>query len=392
MSKPSSKNAKGGGTIRQRSDGRWEARYTVGRDPGTGKQIQRSVYGQTQAEVRKKLSRISTEIDDGIYKDPSKITVGEWLDIWLSEYMGSVKPNTVATYITKVNNHLKPAFGAVRLTALSAPAIQKLCNDMQKGEKGGRKYSPKSIKDLHGVLHKALQQAVEIGYLRFNPSDNCKLPRVKRRDIRPFENDEMSAFLQRIQGDKYELLYIVALFTGIRKSELIGLTWDCVDFMRGSITIKQQLQLSPDGFYYFTTPKNDKSRTISVAPTVIDALKKQMRKQIEERTAADALWQQGEFQNIVFTNEFGGHMKPKTLHKRFKAIVTEMGLPDMRFHDLRHTYAVMSIQAGDDIKTVKENMGHYSAAFTLDVYGHVTEQMRKDSASRMEQFIQRVIS
>ena len=200
----------------------------------------------------------------------------------------------------------------------------------------------------------------------------------------------MSEFLQRIQGDKYELLYIVALFTGMRKSELIGLTWDCVDFMRGSITVKQQLQLSPDGSYYFTTPKNDKSRIINVAPTVIDALGKQLRKQIEERTTADELWQQGEFQNIVFTNEFGGHMKPKTLHKRFKAIVTEMGLPDMRFHDLRHTYAVMSIQAGDDIKTVQENMGHYSAAFTL--YGHVTEQMRKDSASRMEQFIQRVIS
>ena len=134
------------------------SRYTVGRrDPGTGKQIQRSVYGRTQAEVRKKLSQISTEIDNGVYKDPSKITVGEWLDIWLEEYIGNVKPNTVITYTIKVNNHLKPAFGAVKLNSLSAPAIQKLYNDMQKGRRGGRAYSAKAIKDLHGVLHKALQ-------------------------------------------------------------------------------------------------------------------------------------------------------------------------------------------------------------------------------------------
>lgn len=392
MSKSNNKNAKGGGTIRQRPDGRWEARYTVGRDPGTGKQIQHSVYGRTQAEVRKKLSQISTEIDNGVYKDPLKITVGEWLDIWLEEYISNVKPNTVITYTIKVNNHLKPAFGAVKLNSLSAPAIQKLYNDMQKGRRGGRAYSAKAIKDLHGVLHKALQQAVQIGYLRFNPSDSCTLPRVGRRDIKPFENDKMAEFLRRIQGDKYELLYIVALFTGMRKSELMGLTWDSVDFTHGSITVKQQLQLSPDGSYYFTTPKNDKPRTIHAAPTVMDALRRQYCKQLEERAAAGELWQPGAFQNIVFTNAFGGHMKPKTIHKRFKAIVTEMGLPDMRFHDLRHTYAVMSIQAGDDIKTVQENMGHHTAAFTLDVYGHVTEQMRQDSASRMEQLIQRIIS
>ncbi len=148
--KLNNKNAKGGGTIRQRPDGRWEARYTVGRDPGTGKQIQRSVYGQTQAEVRKKLSQISTEIDNGVYKDPSKITVGEWLDIWLAEYNSNVKPFTINAYEKNIRIHIKPYIGAVKLAALTVPQVQRLYNGLSKGTDGHKALSPKSVKDVHG--------------------------------------------------------------------------------------------------------------------------------------------------------------------------------------------------------------------------------------------------
>lgn len=151
---PRKRAPKGNGCARQRPDGRWEARYTVGRDPGTGKQVQHSVYADTEAEVMKKLRKITAAIDEGTYTEPSRMTVGQWLDLWKDEYIGDVKLTTAISYEQQIKNHLKPAFGAVKLAALSAPAIQKLYNGLQRGE---APLSPKSIKNIHGVLHRALE-------------------------------------------------------------------------------------------------------------------------------------------------------------------------------------------------------------------------------------------
>lgn len=173
---PSSKKkaAAGAGSIRKKTvtcNGKqytyWEARLTVGFDPGTGKQIQRSITGKTPKEVRQKLNQLATEVDEGTYTEPVKMTVGEWLDIWLDEYLGPVKPRTVQQYHMAVWVHLKPAFGAVKLNALKTADIQRLYTKLQRRE---RPLSAKSIKNLHGVLHKVLQQALELGYIRSNPS------------------------------------------------------------------------------------------------------------------------------------------------------------------------------------------------------------------------------
>jgi len=159
------RNAQGAGTIRQRPDGRWEARYTVGRDPGTGRQMQKSVYGDTQKEVRQKLTQVTTDIDRGMYMEPSKLTVGDWLDIWLEEYTGNIKEHTRTTYETQVRVHIKPALGAVKLSVLTAPAIQRFYNSLIKdnGDKSG--LSAKSVKNINGVFHRALDQAVMLAYL-----------------------------------------------------------------------------------------------------------------------------------------------------------------------------------------------------------------------------------
>ena len=155
--------AQGAGTIRQRKDGRWEARYTVGRDPGTGKQVQRSVYGATQQEVRKKLAQLTAALDVGTYKEPCKMTVGQWLDIWAAGYLGGVKPSTAFLYGEQIRLHIKPALGSVKLEALNAHTIQEFYNSLGAEREGKRSLSPKSIKNIHGVLHKALQQAVKLG-------------------------------------------------------------------------------------------------------------------------------------------------------------------------------------------------------------------------------------
>lgn len=393
----SNRSAQGAGNIRKKTVTRngqeytyWEARITVGRDPGTGKQVRRSFSGKTQKEVREKMQAAAVAINDGTYKDPSKMTVGEWLDIWETEYLGDVKPFTVASYKGQIRNHIKPALGAVKLETLAPHTIQSFYNGLgkPKGDKPG--LSAKSIKNVHCVLHKSMQQAVENQYIRFNPADVCKLPRVERRELHPLDERQIPLFLDAIKGHKFEALYTVTLFTGMREGEALGLRWSCVDFNAGTITIDKQLQQEKkkNGQYVFASLKNGKSRVITPAPWVMDYLKAHRAKQAEARLKVGPLWEDSD---LVFTDGIGHHLVISTVYKNFKEIVASIGCPGVRFHDLRHSYAVASIRAGDDIKTVQGNLGHATAAFTLDVYGHVTEQMKQASADRMEGFIKDVL-
>lgn len=413
------KGASGAGTIRKKTVTRkgkeytyWEARCTVGFDPGTGKQIQRSITGKTQKEVAQKLRQLTSDIDSGKYFKPCRMTLGEWLDIWQRDYLNSVKPFTVLTYSQQIKNHIKPALGAIKLEALNAHTIQNFYNTLVKegmlvpkhGDDGkairinGKivyektaPLSPKTIKNIHGVLHKALQQAVRLGYIRFNPADACELPRVERKEIKPLDSDEISAFLKAVHGNRFETILLVTLFTGMRRGEVCGLTWDCVDLDKGTILVNKQLQNVPGhpGEYRLISTKNGKGRTIVPAPTVIELLRKHRTQQNLDRLRAGSAWNDNGF---VFCNEIGERISPHTVYDNYKKIVASIGLPEARLHDLRHSYAVAALQAGDDIKTVQGNLGHHTASFTLDVYGHVTEQMKQASAARMEAFIKSVSS
>ena len=382
--KSNTKNAKGSGTIRKRSDGRWEARYTTGIDPKTGKQTQKSVYGKTQKEVRQKLTEVTAEIDSGTYLEQTKDTVGEWLDTWLKTYaLYSVKSYTYDAYERSCNIHIKPALGRIRLSALTAPQIQQFYNSLITE----KELSPKTVKNIHGVLHRALGQAVEVGYLRINPSDACKLPRVERAEIKPLDEAQTAAFLNAIHGQPFERLFIVDLLTGLRQGELLGLRWKDVDFDAGTVTVAQQLLKSKEkgGAYFFGSLKNDKTRLLTPAPSVMKALREQRRVQTEWRLKAGEFWEDS---GLVFTDELGHHLSHVTVRKHFKKAVESIGIPEARFHDLRHSFAVNSLQAGDNPKTVQENLGHATAAFTLDVYAHATERMKRDSANRMEALFQ----
>lgn len=385
------KAAKGMGTIRKKVVKRggkeyvyFEARYTAGYDPGTGRQIQRSITGKTQKEVSRKLKEATAAIDSGTYTSPSKMTVGQWLDIWTAEYLGGVKPRTVDNYKGVVRSRIKPGLGAMKLDSLTPHGIQSYYNGLSK-----EGLAPKTVKNIHGILHKALQQAVSNGYIRTNPADSCILPRAVRKDLKPLDEDMITAFLKAIQGHQFGDLFTVTLFTGMREGEALGLLWECVDLDKGTITIDKQLQLirGSRGQYQMVPTKNSKSRTISIAPYVAATLRRVRHKQLENRLRYGECWEDSGF---VFTDELGHHLSASSVYKAFKRVVEQIGSPETRFHDLRHSYAVASIKSGDDIKTVQENLGHATAAFTLDVYGHVTEQMKKESAARMEQFIKAV--
>ena len=396
------KRANGEGNLRKRSNGTWEARITVGVDPATGKLISKSVYARTQKEVRAKVKALQAKLEGhdnptaaltqsaAVEPEPEtekEMTVGEWLDTWLETYVKySVKPYTMDAYQRNCDNYIKPMLGKIRLAALNAPQIQRFYNSLLTE----KKLSPKTVRNIHGVFHKALEQAVKLGMIRSNPTNLCDLPKVRRKEIHPMEQEEITAFLKAIEGCKYELVYRVTLFTGMRQGEILGLTWDCVDFQHNALYVNKQLQKAKKvgGQYVLVPTKSGRSRMITVAPSVMDLLKKQKSQQAQMRLLAGQDWKNP--WDLVFTNEFGGNLSHFTVYKTFKEIVRSMGLGQERFHDLRHSYAVVSIESGDDIKTVQANLGHATASFTLDVYGHVSQKMRQQSADRMEQFIQKI--
>lgn len=385
------KNAKGGGTIRKKTVTRsgksytyWEARITTGRDPGTGKQLQRSITGKTQKEVREKMQAAAVAVNEGTYTAPTKLTVGQWADIWQRDYLGGVKPCTVRTYQGAVKNHIKPALGAVRLSELHPYMVQGFVNGLEG-------LSPASVRLAYRVLHMVLEKAVELEYISRNPAARCELPRLEQKEIHPLDDQQVAALLSAAKGGDLEHLVRVALFTGLRLSELLGLTWDCVDFDHGTLAVVKQLARAEHRTAGpFISPKSGKGRTITAAPSALRSLRAQRAKQSEMQLRAGPLWEDAH--GFVFTTELGGPLEQWTVEVKFRRLVDAAGLEGVRFHDLRHTYAVNAIRAGDDIKTIQGNLGHATAAFTLDRYGHFTERMKQDSAARMESFIKGVLN
>ena len=397
MSK-SSRAANGAGYIRKRSDGRWEGQSTIGYDDKTGKRIRKSVYGKSQKEVRQKISKVSTELDEGIYLEPSKLSLSDWLDIWLKEYTFDKKYSTVKGYKAQIKKHIRPGLGKYNLSQINPMLLQRFFNNLSLPDDEGNVLSPKSIKNVHIILSGILQQAVENEMIAKNPCKKVKLPKVFKKNIVPLTDDQVKEFLKIVSTDEiYGTLLKVIVFTGLRLGEAMGLTWDCVDFEKGALNINKQLQRRPqkDGGSTLTSVKNGKPRILRPAPFVMDLLKVRYTEQLMQKSRAGEAWigwnnEEEHKKSLVFTNLDGGYITPKRVYLHFKSAAKEIGAPNARVHDLRHTYAVLSLQNGDDVKTVQENLGHASAAFTLDVYGHVSDKMKQDSAARMEEYIRRL--
>ena len=255
--------------------------------------------------------------------------------------------------------------------------------------------SAKTVKNIHGILSKALSIAVDVGYIKNNPAERVTLPRVEKTQIVPLTDQQVKAFMAACTGHDFERVFKLILFTGLREGEALGLTWDCVDFDAGTLKITKQLQKRPerDGGYTFAPLKNDKARTITAAPFVMQLLREHYRAQTAQRLQAGEVWQGWQSAKeretgLVFTRDNGRNLDVTMVYKAYKKLAEQTGAPDSRVHDLRHTYAVLSLQNGDPIKTAQDNLGHTTAAFTLDVYGHVSEKMKEDSAARMQAYIE----
>ncbi len=405
------RGANGSGSIREititkngKTYRHWQGRYTLGYDPVTGKQKVGSISGKTQAEVAKKLREITAQIDLKTYTAPSKMTVEEWSTIWLRDYQVDVRPSTAFNYRRALERYIIPALGSMKLDKLTTSAIQSVYNELLNPKNGDQKpLKPKSVRDVHGVFHKMLEQAVLERRICFNPAKACKLPQAKPPDIKPLNEDQVMALLHAIEGHVHEYYYRIALFTGLRESELLGLTWDCIDFKTGVLTVKQQLRKSQEkgGSYYMSPTKNGKPRSITLPQSVVSYFQQQKAHLGALEENAGSLWikevtlysqnDKGNRQyDLVFRNEIGDRLSYRTVYDCFKRIVKSLGFGETRIHDLRHTYAMIALESGDDVKTLQENLGHATPGFTLEKYGHSSERMKKTSAEHMENFIRSI--
>ena len=400
------RNAKGAGTIREVTkikNGKkytwWEGQVTIGTDPGSGKQKRKTFTGKSQKEVLKKMQAVSNSVNEGTYFEPAKITVKEWFEVWLSEYMAAVKPLTVQQYRSMSETHIYPALGSVKLCKLTAPQLQKFFNQLAiDGKKQRRKnpqtgkmeimgtgqpLSPKSVRNIYDIMSKSFNTAIQQGMMKESVLQRVTIPKVIHEEVKPLTEEQQKAFFKAIQGHDFRTLYILAIFTGLREGEIIGLTWDCIDLQKGMLKVYRQLQRTPGKWseWRFVPLKNSKTRAIKLSPYVVDLLDqlKQKQKVIKLPTEEAA--------DFVFTNELGQPLNNATVYENFKKIAAQIGIPEARFHDLRHTFAVNCLQCGDNPKTVQEALGHATAAFTLNVYGHVSERMMEEHASRQQEYI-----
>ena len=383
---PKGRASNGSGSITKKSETCYELRWSV-----DGKR--KSKCFRTFTEADKARREITAAVDAGIYIEPQKMRLAEWLEIWLQEYCGHISHGTLILYRGYVNNHIVPALGHLPISKITPHIVQHFINTVKyKGKKAGQTLSYKTRKNIHGCLSAAFEKAVEIKYIRENPATGCSIPRNTDQEtsseINPFAREELEAFLVAIKGSVYEEIYTLALNTGMRLSEILGLRWSRFDKDKARIKIDCQLAMvrSKGEKRVLAPTKNKKTRSFKVAPSVVTLLGQVKKKQSEKRLSVGKSWQY-EIDDLVFTDDLGRTIPHASVEHEFACLCDTAGIVGHRFHDLRHTFATLALQNHADVKTLSQALGHYSVAFTLDVYGHVSDEMADNFAALMESVI-----
>jgi len=365
----------GEGTITRRKDGRWEAKYTVYTAEGPKR---RALYGKTRKVAADKLARALADRTSGHTFDTENMTVGEYLDRWLNDSdKGSVRTSTYERHEQIVRLHLKPALGRLKLSKLTPAHVQGLYRD--KLDSG---LSPATVQKIHTVLHKALTQALKWNMIPRNAADVVKAPRPVPEEMHPLSPDEARNLIEAARGDKLEAPYILAVHTGMRQGELLGLKWEDVDLNEGVIHIRRTVVRS-GGRISLGEPKTKGSRRpVHLTGAAVEALKAHLERQLEDIERLGDLYRD---HGLVFTSEVGTLINPSNLRRRSCApLLQRAGLPRIRFHDLRHTCAKLLLSRNVHPKYVQELLGHATVAITLDTYSHVIRGMGDHTARAME--------
>jgi integrase len=372
------------GHIRARGPGAWELKYDVGVNPATGARITKykTIRG-AKRDAQRELRTILTSVDGGVYADPGKMTVGQWLAQWLDEAQHNVARKTHQRYKEIVDLHLVPALGSILLGKLQPVHIQAYYTEaLASGRRDGSGgLSPQTVVHHDRVLNVALKRARALRLIPNNPVEDASRPKVERHEIEALEPAESAALLSAARATRMFPIIFLALATGLRRGEVLGLRWSDVDLDRRTLTVAQSLEQTKIGLR-FKTPKTKRSRrTIALSPSLVDELKTHRAKQAAERLA---LGMGRDPSALVFARIDGDPIQPDSVTKMFARIAERAKIRKISFHGLRHTHATDLLRAGVHPKIASERLGHASIAITMDTYSHAIPGLQEDAAQRID--------
>jgi len=370
------------GHITQRSKGTYSLKISIGKDPATGKyKSQWFTVKGSKRDAEKRLSELLHQIDTGAYMKPGKTTVADYLQRWLRDYAKpNLSPRGYERYESIARVHLVPAIGSIQLTQLRPNHLQKHYSTMI--EAG---LSPRSVRYHHIVLHKALATALKWGLISHNVADGVDVPRSRHPDMQTWDEAEVNQFLEATKGTQYHVLFYTALFTGMRRSELLALRWQDIDFIYSQIYVNRSLHQLKDGSYVFTAPKSEKSRrTIALPPSAFLVFQEYRKEKETERLLLNMPLRDTD---LVFS-VLGKPLRPNTVSRAWSMLAARAGVKVIRLHDARHTHASLMLKQGIHPKVVQERLGHSTISITLDTYSHVAPGLQEAAAKRFDDALQ----
>ncbi len=368
----SRKRGQGEGSIFRRKNGLWVAQMTI-----QGKHLTK--YSKSQSECREWLRKVRAQVEDGLTFSGAQVILSAFLNEWLVLNSTSVRPKTSDQYKQIVNQHIIPDLGKIKLKDLNPRHIQALYS--KKLESGT---SARSVILIHAVLRRALNHALRLGMIGRNPALAVIRPKSRRKEMKTLSDSQVRTFLSYAEGDRFEVLFWLAVTTGLRQGELLGLKWSDVDWTNRRLRIQRQVQRLSGGLE-FSEPKTAAGRrVIALGVSTIEKLRMHQLLQSEERKAAIEYWKEND---MIFPSSKGTPMDPSNLYHNFKRLLIEAGLPDIRFHDLRHTAATLMLQQGIHPKVVQERLGHSDISMTLNTYSHVLPVMQDEAAEKLDELL-----
>ena len=375
----SKKRKQGEGTLRKRADGRWEARVVIGYDE-KGLPITKCVTAMEKAKCLEKLEQLKEKCGVQLTgKVKPEMAFGYWMDFWYQQYEKQrIRPTTQAHYENLIYNHVITDIGKIPLNKLTQNDLQQFYTRLKNGgrqvrtELYGKGLSDRMVRGCHAMCRKALEKAVKDGIIRTNPAIGCKLPPKKAKEIQVMTREEMQRFIAQAKADGYFELFLLELCTGMRRGEIVALQWDDLNMQTGELHICRQAT-TVKGKIHISAPKTKSSIRTVIIPTDIIKILAEYKKRINSR------W--------IFPSPVKEDTPyhPSAIRKVLDRTLKRAECKHVRFHDLRHTFATNALANGMDIKTLSAIIGHISAETTLNIYTHITDNMQRSAANKIEQ-------
>ncbi len=356
----------------------WVAMLDLGYE--NGKRKRQAIYGRDKAEVQAKLDEAKHNRRGGLSLAGPKLTTAQWLERWLKDVAKpNVRPSTFRRYKDLTEKHITPTLGRIPLARLAPADVRQLLNEKLAGG-----LSPRSVHHIRAVLRTALHHAERDGLIQRNAASLAESPHVERQEMQSFSPEQARTFQQAIKTDPEEALYLLTLDAGLRQGEVLGLRWEDVELDAGKIHINRALQ-RVEGKLVLVEPKSRSSRReVKLSTIAAQALREHRARQTRERLRLGERWID---HGLVFTSEHGLPLDGNTLTKRFQAMLKRIGLPRMRFHDLRHSSASLLLSQGIPARMVMERLGHSDIGLTLNTYSHVIPALRQEAADAMDRVL-----